>query len=160
MWATIAGVAVILAQAAQPGPGSKGGHEWCFDRGQGTQLCEATEAACNHPAGDQPRNHSVPVQTCRAAGNQAIADQTACAPGPGAADANPTIAQGAGGGRNLQLLSTQRHRPGPAPKRAFRDRPVRPLRHPCPASEVSVPADGGNFGSSRSVRLRCGTGTE
>ena len=47
MWATIAGVAIILAQAAQPGPGSKG-HEWCFDRGQGTQLCEATEAACNH----------------------------------------------------------------------------------------------------------------
>jgi hypothetical protein len=47
MWATIAGVAVILAQAAQLGPGSKG-HEWCFDRGQGAQLCEATEAACNH----------------------------------------------------------------------------------------------------------------
>ena len=47
MWATIAGVAIILAQAALPGPGSKG-HEWCFDRGQGAQLCEATEDACNH----------------------------------------------------------------------------------------------------------------
>ena len=46
MWATIAGVAIILAQAAQSGPGSKR-HEWCFDRGQGTQLCEATQAECD-----------------------------------------------------------------------------------------------------------------
>lgn len=51
MWATIAGVAIILAQAAQPlGPGSKG-QEWCFDRGQGAQLCEATEAECNRLRG-------------------------------------------------------------------------------------------------------------
>ena len=47
MWATIAGIAVIIAQAAQSGPGSPG-HEWCFDRGQKAQLCEPTEAACNH----------------------------------------------------------------------------------------------------------------
>jgi hypothetical protein len=47
MWATIAGVAIILAQAGMPGPGSEG-HEWCFDRGQGMQLCEATQAACSH----------------------------------------------------------------------------------------------------------------
>lgn len=46
MWVTIAGAAIILAQATQPGPGSKG-QEWCFDRGQETKLCEATEAACN-----------------------------------------------------------------------------------------------------------------
>jgi hypothetical protein len=46
MWAIFAGAALVLAQAAQPGPGSKG-HEWCFDRGQEAQLCEATEAACN-----------------------------------------------------------------------------------------------------------------
>jgi hypothetical protein len=44
--ADIAGVAVVLAQATESGPGSKG-HEWCFDRGQEAQLCEATEAACN-----------------------------------------------------------------------------------------------------------------
>ena len=43
MWAIIAGV--ILAQGVPSGPGSKG-HEWCFERGLGTQLCEATEATC------------------------------------------------------------------------------------------------------------------
>jgi hypothetical protein len=46
MWPIIAGFTVVLAQAVQLGPGSKA-DEWCFDRGQGTQLCEATEAACN-----------------------------------------------------------------------------------------------------------------
>ena len=46
MWPIIAGLTVVLAQAVQSGPGSKG-REWCFDRGQETQLCEATEAACN-----------------------------------------------------------------------------------------------------------------
>src|SRR5438128_11064140 len=46
MWVMIAGLAVVLAQATQSGPGSKG-HEWCFDRGQHAQLCEATEAECN-----------------------------------------------------------------------------------------------------------------
>jgi hypothetical protein len=46
MWPIIAGLTVMLAQAVQSGPGSKG-KEWCFDRGQETQLCEATEAACN-----------------------------------------------------------------------------------------------------------------
>jgi hypothetical protein len=51
MWTTIAGISIILAQAAQPlGPGSKG-QEWCFDRGQGAQLCEATEAECNRLRG-------------------------------------------------------------------------------------------------------------
>ena len=46
MWAIFAGAALLLAQATQSGPGSKG-HEWCFDRGQDAQLCEATEAECN-----------------------------------------------------------------------------------------------------------------
>ena len=46
MWAIFAGAALLLAQATQSGPGSKG-HEWCFDRGQDAQLCEATEDACN-----------------------------------------------------------------------------------------------------------------
>ena len=47
MWATIAGVVIILGQATPSGPGSKG-HEWCFDRGQEALLCEPTEAAFNH----------------------------------------------------------------------------------------------------------------
>jgi hypothetical protein len=46
MWVMIAGLAVVLAQATQPGAGSKS-DEWCFDRGQGAQLCEATQAACD-----------------------------------------------------------------------------------------------------------------
>jgi hypothetical protein len=46
MCGTIAGVAVILAQAAQPGGGAKD-YAWCFDRDQGAQLCEETEAECN-----------------------------------------------------------------------------------------------------------------
>ena len=46
MWAIFAGAALVLAQATQSGPGSKG-HEWCFDRGQDAQLCEATETDCN-----------------------------------------------------------------------------------------------------------------
>jgi hypothetical protein len=46
MWTIVAGIAVILAQAAQPA-GSAKEHEWCFDRDQGAQLCEVTEAECN-----------------------------------------------------------------------------------------------------------------
>jgi hypothetical protein len=46
MWPIVTGLAVVLAQATQPGPGSKS-DEWCFDRGQGAQLCEATQAACD-----------------------------------------------------------------------------------------------------------------
>jgi hypothetical protein len=46
MWAMIAGLAVVLAQGTQPGPGPKS-DEWCFDRGQEAQLCEPTEAACD-----------------------------------------------------------------------------------------------------------------
>ena len=46
MWAMIAGLAVVLAQGTQPGPGSKP-YEWCFDRGQGAQLCESTQTACD-----------------------------------------------------------------------------------------------------------------
>jgi hypothetical protein len=43
MWPVIPAVAIILAQATQPAPSSK----WCFERGQGAQLCEETEAECN-----------------------------------------------------------------------------------------------------------------
>jgi hypothetical protein len=46
MWTIFAGVAVVLAQAAQP-TGDAKEYKWCFDRGQGAQLCEETEAACN-----------------------------------------------------------------------------------------------------------------
>jgi len=46
MWPLIPALAIILAQAAQPGTNSKPA-EWCFDRGQDAQLCEATEAECN-----------------------------------------------------------------------------------------------------------------
>jgi hypothetical protein len=37
--------ALVLAQATQPNPPSKS-HEWCFERGNGAQLCEETQAAC------------------------------------------------------------------------------------------------------------------
>ena len=61
MWTIIAGLAVVLAQTTQPGPGSKG-YEWCFERGQGVQLCEATEAACNQLRGI---NTEVAKSSCR-----------------------------------------------------------------------------------------------
>ena len=41
----IAALAIILAQSAQPMAAE---NKWCFDRGQGTQLCEETEKECNH----------------------------------------------------------------------------------------------------------------
>jgi hypothetical protein len=46
MWPMIPALAVVLAQAAQPSANSKS-DKWCFDRGQGAQLCETTEAECN-----------------------------------------------------------------------------------------------------------------
>ena len=46
MWLLIPALAIILAEAAQPGTNSKP-TEWCFDRGQDAQLCEATEAECD-----------------------------------------------------------------------------------------------------------------
>jgi hypothetical protein len=39
-------LAIVLAQATQPGANSKS-VKWCFDRGQDAQLCEATEDECN-----------------------------------------------------------------------------------------------------------------
>ena len=45
MWVMIAGIVVVLAQGIQPGPGAKS-YQWCFDRGQGAQLCEANQEAC------------------------------------------------------------------------------------------------------------------
>jgi hypothetical protein len=47
MWPMIPALAIVLAQASQPGTGSNS-QKWCFDREQqGAQLCEATEAGCN-----------------------------------------------------------------------------------------------------------------
>jgi hypothetical protein len=47
MWPMIPALAIVLAQASQPGIGSNS-QKWCFDREQqGAQLCEATEAECN-----------------------------------------------------------------------------------------------------------------
>jgi hypothetical protein len=46
MWHRISALALVLAQATQPGANSQP-DKWCFDRGQGAQLCEATEAECN-----------------------------------------------------------------------------------------------------------------
>jgi hypothetical protein len=47
MWPMIPALAIVLAQAAQPGTESKS-QKWCFEREQqGAQLCEATEDACN-----------------------------------------------------------------------------------------------------------------
>jgi hypothetical protein len=45
MWPIIPVFVIVLAQA-QSSPPSKFG-KWCFDRGQDTQLCEDTEAACD-----------------------------------------------------------------------------------------------------------------
>jgi hypothetical protein len=86
MWAAIAGVAVILAQAAQPGGGAKD-YEWCFDRDQGAQLCEETEAECNK-LGVEQRDRPQLVQTGLPARSRGAAAE------PGAADANATIAGG------------------------------------------------------------------
>ena len=48
MWPMIPALAILLAQAAQPGPNSKS-QKCCFERAQqGAQLCEATEAECEH----------------------------------------------------------------------------------------------------------------
>jgi hypothetical protein len=47
MWPMIPALAIVLAQAAQSGTTSTS-NQWCFDRGQGARLCEATENACNH----------------------------------------------------------------------------------------------------------------
>jgi hypothetical protein len=46
MWSVIPALAIVLAQAAQSGA-NPGSVQWCFDRDQGAQLCEQTEAACN-----------------------------------------------------------------------------------------------------------------
>ena len=46
MWPLIPALAINLAQAARPGTNSKPA-EWCFDRGQDAQLCEATAAQCD-----------------------------------------------------------------------------------------------------------------
>jgi hypothetical protein len=46
MWPLIPAVAIVLAQSTQPIVTSKS-HKWCFDRGQGAQLCEETENECN-----------------------------------------------------------------------------------------------------------------
>ena len=41
MWSIIPTLAILIAQA-QPGPPP----QWCFERDQDAQLCEATEADC------------------------------------------------------------------------------------------------------------------
>ena len=46
MWSIIPVLAIVLAQATQPVVTSKS-YKWCFDRGQGAQLCEATENECD-----------------------------------------------------------------------------------------------------------------
>ena len=46
MLSLIPAIALVLSHATQPAASSKS-HEWCFERGQGVQLCEETEAACN-----------------------------------------------------------------------------------------------------------------
>jgi len=64
MWPIFAGLSLVLAQAVQPGPGSKG-NEWCFDMGQETQLCEATEAACNQLRAVNTEIAASPCRACR-----------------------------------------------------------------------------------------------
>jgi hypothetical protein len=56
MWATIAGIAIILAQAAQPlGPGSKG-QEWCFDRGKEPSSAKPRRPSATDCGGSIPRS--------------------------------------------------------------------------------------------------------
>jgi len=62
MWATIAGVAVILAQAAQPGGGAKD-YEWCFDRDQGAFR---QRDRCQDYRRVGHRAISIPFARCRA----------------------------------------------------------------------------------------------
>lgn len=82
MWPLIAGVAVVLAQAAQPGPGSKG-YEWCFERGQGgAQLCEATEAACNHLWAINPEIATSPCRRVEPPENQVSPTEPPAPPNP------------------------------------------------------------------------------
>ena len=59
MWPLIPALAIILAQAAQPGTNSKPA-EWCFDRGQDAQLCEATEPECNKLRDLNPERSTAP----------------------------------------------------------------------------------------------------
>ena len=63
MWLLIPALAIILEQAAQPGTNSKPA-EWCFDRGQDAQLCEATEAECNKL---RALNHGIAKGPCKPA---------------------------------------------------------------------------------------------
>jgi hypothetical protein len=79
--------------AAQPGGGAKD-YEWCFDRDQGAQLCEKTEAECNKL---RELNSEIAHSSCRQV-YRAAAE-------PGAADANATIA---GGPRPLSRRSDVR----------------------------------------------------
>jgi hypothetical protein len=88
MWPIIAGLTVVLAQAVQPGPGSKG-HEWCFERGQGAQLCEATEVACNRL---RDINTEIAQSPCRPVEPPEIQQSPTKPPAPpNPADANATI---------------------------------------------------------------------
>ena len=45
MWSVIPVLAIVLAQADQPSVTPES-DKWCFDRGQGAQLCEETEDEC------------------------------------------------------------------------------------------------------------------
>jgi hypothetical protein len=44
----LAAFTIVFTQVSAPGPDTKSGPRWCFDRGQGgALLCEQTEAECN-----------------------------------------------------------------------------------------------------------------
>ena len=89
MWPLIPALAIILAQAAQPGTNSKPA-EWCFDRGQDAQLCEATEAECNKLRDLNPEIAKSPCKPAQAR-NSGPTERAAGTPEPGAANPNPTI---------------------------------------------------------------------
>ena len=83
-------------------------------------------------AGDQYRDRAKPVQTCGAAGDPAIANRTACAPEPGAADANTAIEAGPAT-RPLDRGDRAPFTPGSrrGPRQGSRDRAGLPLDRGC-----------------------------
>ena len=90
MWPLIPALAIILAQAAQLGTNSKPA-EWCFDRGQDAQLCEATEAECNKLRDLNPEIAKSPCKPAQPREIQVPPSEPPAPPNPERQNPNPTI---------------------------------------------------------------------
>ena len=90
MWPLIPALAINLAQAARPGTNSKPA-EWCFDRGQDAQLCEATAAQCDKLQDLNPEIAKSPCKPAQPREIQVSPSEPPAPPEPGAANSNPTI---------------------------------------------------------------------